>query len=100
MKWQCLEPLGLSGTRAGQGLGVARQALSELVNGRTAVSEETAIRLSKALGSTPTAWLGMQLAHVPGQRQPFLSPSVLAVADYAPWRMRADALEVERLAAA
>ena len=60
---QCLEPLGLTVTRAAQGLGVTRQALSELVNERTGVSVEMAIRLSKAFGSTPETWLGMQLAY-------------------------------------
>lgn len=30
---QCLEPLGLTVTRAAEGLGVTRQALSELLNG-------------------------------------------------------------------
>ncbi len=59
---QCLEPLGLSVTRAASGLGVTRQALSELLNGHTGVSVEMAIRLSKAFGSTPETWLGMQMA--------------------------------------
>lgn len=57
---QCLEPLGLTVTRAAEGLGVTRQALSELLNGRTGVSVEMAVRLSKAFGSTPETWLGMQ----------------------------------------
>ena len=35
---QCLEPLGLSVTRAAEGLGVTRQALSELVNEKAGVS--------------------------------------------------------------
>ena len=60
---QCLEPLGLTVTRAAEGLGVTRQALSELLNGRTGVSVEMAIRLSKAFGSTPETWLGMQMAY-------------------------------------
>ncbi len=60
---QCLEPLGLTATRAAQGLGVTRQALSELVNGHTGVSVEVAIRLAKAFGSTPETWLRMQMAH-------------------------------------
>ncbi len=60
---QCLEPLGLSVTRAAAGLGVTRQALSELLNGHTGVSVEMAIRLSKAFGSTPETWLGMQMAY-------------------------------------
>ena len=63
VKRQCLEPLGLTVTRAAQGLGVTRQALSELVNERTGVSVDMAIRLSKAFGSTPETWLGMQMAY-------------------------------------
>ena len=60
---QCLEPLGLSITKAAQGLGVTRQALSELVNEKSGVSVEMAIRLSKAFGSTPETWLGLQTAY-------------------------------------
>ena len=63
VKRQCLEPLGLTVTRAAEGLGVTRQALSELLNGRTGISVEMAIRLSKAFGSTPETWLEMQLAY-------------------------------------
>ncbi len=47
-------------SRAAQGLGGTRQALSEPVNERTRISVEMAIRLSKAFGSTPGTWLGMQ----------------------------------------
>ena len=60
---QCLEPLGLSVTKAAEGIGVARQTLSELVNEKTGVSTEMAVRLSKAFGSTPEIWLGMQMAY-------------------------------------
>ena len=60
---ECLEPLGLSVSKAAEGLGVSRQALSELVNERSAVSAEMAIRLSKAFGSSPETWLGMQTAY-------------------------------------
>ena len=63
MRRQCLEPLGLSVTRAAEGLGVTRQALSELVNERVGVSIDMAIRLSKAFGSTPETWLGLQVAY-------------------------------------
>ena len=50
-------------TRAAEGLGVTRQALSDLVNERRGISTEMAIRLSKAFGSTPETWLGMQMAY-------------------------------------
>jgi antitoxin HigA-1 len=57
----CLEPLGLSIARAAKVLGVTRQALNNLVSGKSGVSPEMAVRLSKAFGSTPEVWLGMQI---------------------------------------
>jgi addiction module HigA family antidote len=60
---QCLEPLGLSVTEAARGLGVTRQALSDLVNEKAGISVEMAIRLAKAFGSSPETWLGMQMAY-------------------------------------
>ena len=58
----CLKPLGLSLTEAAKRLGVGRRMLSNLVNEKAAVSIEMAYRLSKAFGSTPETWLGMQMA--------------------------------------
>ena len=58
----CMKPLNLSITKCAKLLGVARQTLSNLVNAKTSVSVEMAYRLSKAFGSTPRTWLGMQLA--------------------------------------
>ena len=60
---QCLEPLDLSVTEAAKGLGVTRQALSDLLNEKAGVSVEMAIRLSKAFGSSPETWLGLQTAY-------------------------------------
>ena len=60
---ECLKPLGLSVTEGARHLGVGRQALSNLVNEKASVSIEMAYRLSKAFGSTPETWLGMQLAY-------------------------------------
>ena len=59
---QCLDPLSLSVTEAAKGLGVTRQALSDLVNGKAGISIGMAIRLSKAFGSSPETWLGIQMA--------------------------------------
>src|SRR5580693_4396650 len=61
VRLDCLEPLGLSVTEAAKVLGVTRQALNNLVNGKSGISPEMAIRLSKAFGSAPETWLGMQL---------------------------------------
>lgn len=59
----CLKELGLSVSEAARKLGVGRQALSNVVNEKAAVSIEMAYRLSKAFGSTPEHWLRMQLAY-------------------------------------
>ena len=59
----CIEALGLSITAAAEGLGVSRNALSEIVNGRTGISAEMAIRLEMAGWSTADTWLGMQKAY-------------------------------------
>lgn len=55
-----LTPLNLTVTGAAEALGVTRKAFSELVNGRSGVSVEMALRLSKAFGTTPEYWLNMQ----------------------------------------
>jgi len=60
---ECLKPLGLTVTEGARRLGVGRQALSNLVNEKAAVSIEMAYRLAKAFGSTPETWLAMQMAH-------------------------------------
>ena len=60
---QCLDPLRLSVTEAAEGLGVTRQALSDLLNGKAGISVDMAIRLSKAFGSSAETWLGLQTAY-------------------------------------
>jgi len=63
VRQECIEPLGLTVTEAARALGVTRQALNNLVNSKAAISPEMAIRLSKAFGSSPEVWLGMQMAY-------------------------------------
>jgi addiction module HigA family antidote len=62
VRHDCLEPLGLSVTEGAKVLGVTRQALNNVVNGKAAISPQMAIRLAKAFGSTAETWLRMQLA--------------------------------------
>ena len=60
---QCLEPLGLTVTKAAKGLGVSRNTLSMLLNGRLGISPEMAIRLSQGFGGSPESWLRQQMHH-------------------------------------
>ena len=59
----CLEPLALSVTAAAKALGVSRKALSELLNGKSGISSEMAIRLSIAFATTPESWLNQQMQY-------------------------------------
>ena len=63
IRQECIEPLGLTVTEAAQRLGVKRQTLNNLVNCRAAISPEMSIRLSKAFGSSPEVWLGLQMEY-------------------------------------
>jgi addiction module HigA family antidote len=77
VKQDCVEPLGLTITGAARALGVTRQALNNLVNGKGGISPEMAVRLSKAFGGSPEMWLRLQ-------------------ANYELAQVRQDDIEVER----
>ncbi len=79
----CLEPLGLSVTEAARALGVSRKTLSSLLNGRTGISPEMAVRLSIAFDTSAASWLNQQ-------------------AQYDLWHaeQRRDELKVQKLSAA
>ena len=59
----CLERCDLTVTACAKVLGVSRQALNNLVNEKSDLSWDMAIRLSKAFGSTPEAWMRIQFQH-------------------------------------
>ena len=63
VRHDCLEPLGLTITDGAKVLGVSRQALNSLVNGKGGISPEMAIRLDKAFGGSADAWLTLQTAY-------------------------------------
>ena len=63
IKENCLEPLNLNITEAAKVLGLARHALSRVLNGHAAISPEMAIRLEKAGWSNAEFWLRRQTAY-------------------------------------
>jgi len=60
---ECLVPLGLTVTDGARVLGVTRQTLNNLVNERSGVSSEMAIRLEKAFGTSADLWVRLQTAY-------------------------------------
>jgi addiction module HigA family antidote len=63
LRTEMVEPHGLAVSAAGEKLGVSRQAMSSLLNGRAGISAEMAIRFEKAFGLKADTLLRMQAAH-------------------------------------
>ena len=63
VRHDCIEPLDLSITETADILGVTRQTLNNLVNGKSGISPEMAIRLDKAFGGGAETWLRLQMAY-------------------------------------
>lgn len=57
-----LKPLGLTQKRLADHIGCDLKVVNRIVNGRSAVTAEMAIRLAAALGTTPQFWLNAQQA--------------------------------------
>src|ERR1700732_1451363 len=70
VRHECIEPLDLSITDAADILGVTRQTLNNLVNGKSGISPEMAIRLDKAFGGGAETWLRLQMAYDLAQARP------------------------------
>ncbi len=58
-----LVPLDMSSPALAKRLGVPRTRIERLVKGETRMTPDTALRLSKAFGTTPAYWMTMQVNH-------------------------------------
>jgi antitoxin HigA-1 len=63
VRHDCIEPLDLTITAAAEILGVRRQTLNNLVNGKSGISADMAIRLDKAFGGGAETWQRLQMAY-------------------------------------
>ena len=79
IRTEIIEDLGLSVTRAAEVLGVRRATLSDLLNAKSSLSPEMALRVEKAFGTSMDMLLRMQAWH-----------------DAAQMRTRSDDIQVER----
>jgi addiction module HigA family antidote len=60
LKEEFMVPLDLSANRLARALRVPANRVSAIVNGERGVTADTALRLAKALGTTPDFWLNLQ----------------------------------------
>lgn len=56
-----MEPLSLTITELANRLGTSRKTLSAIINGRTSISVDMALRLAKAFNTSPESWLNAQM---------------------------------------
>lgn len=55
-----LKPMGVSQVEFARHIGVSFKRINEIVNGRRAVTPESAWLFSKALGTSPQFWMNLQ----------------------------------------
>ena len=55
-----LEPLGISQYRVARTIGVSPRRINEIVHGKRGITPDTALRLSRALGTSERFWLNLQ----------------------------------------
>ena len=60
LKKDYLEQLGISITSMAETLGISRKTLSKILNERGSLTPDMALRLSRALSTTPDLWLNLQ----------------------------------------
>ncbi len=58
-----LKPLGVTQVAFARHLGVSFKRINEIVNGKRAVSPETAWLFAEALGTTPQFWMQLQTTY-------------------------------------
>lgn len=58
-----LKPLGVTVTQVAKALRVSRKHVSAIVNGRSPVTPDMALRLASAFATEPELWVSMQAQH-------------------------------------
>ena len=53
-------PMDISINRLARNIGVSPGRISAIVNGKRAITADTALRLGKYLGTSPELWIGLQ----------------------------------------
>src|SRR5574337_2219330 len=60
LREEFLRPMNLTPYAVARAIGVPRTRIERLANEQTAVTADTALRLARYFGTSPTFWLGIQ----------------------------------------
>ncbi len=64
LKHDSLIPLGLTVTETAKALGISRKTLSEIINGKSPITPDIAVRLERAFTNPPAdMWLRLQATY-------------------------------------
>ncbi|GJE61471.1 HigA family addiction module antitoxin [Methylobacterium trifolii] len=63
LREEFMKPLGLSARALARDLGIPPNRVTGIVHGRRAVTAQTAILLSRRLGTSPQFWMNLQTNH-------------------------------------
>ncbi len=58
-----LDERGMTGAELARALNIPQNRVSEIFNGKRAVTVDTALRLARWIGSSPQYWLNLQQIH-------------------------------------
>ncbi len=58
-----LDERGMTGADLARALSIPRNRVSKIINGKRAVTVDTALRLARWIGSSPHSWLNLQQSH-------------------------------------
>jgi len=60
LKYEYLEPLGMSGSQISASLGISMGSMNRIVRGEDSVTSDTAFRLARFFGTSAEFWLNLQ----------------------------------------
>ena len=61
IRYEYLEPLGMSQQQLAEAIGVTRVRINEIIRGKRSVTPDSAFRLAKFFKTTPEFWIGLQV---------------------------------------
>ena len=63
LKFAYLDPLSITSAELAKSLGISSSCLSRLINNKSALTAEVAIRLELVLGRSAESWMNLQMAY-------------------------------------
>jgi antitoxin HigA-1 len=63
LRYDFLEPMGISAYRLAKEIGVSQQQIGRVIHGTRGVSGDLALRLARFFGTSAKLWIGLQAQH-------------------------------------